>query len=149
MGREMKETYKQRNRVERAFGKAKQFRRFATRYEKLRESSSGWCGWSSDSSTSKRSLYPSTRPSPHSFPFPGAIAGIVGEFFTSGPRFSSRLSRGHEVAVSDPTGFRERVEAGEQRSGPTIRPDGTRGSRRVEGPGRDNAQRGVRDARRG
>lgn len=34
---EMKETYKQRNRVERAFSKAKQFRRFATRYEKLRE----------------------------------------------------------------------------------------------------------------
>jgi transposase len=33
----MKETYKQRNRVERAFSKAKQFRRFATRYEKLRE----------------------------------------------------------------------------------------------------------------
>ena len=33
----MKETYKQRNRVERAFGKAKQFRRFATRYEKLGE----------------------------------------------------------------------------------------------------------------
>ncbi len=34
---EMKESYKQRNRVERSFGKAKQFRRFATRYEKLRE----------------------------------------------------------------------------------------------------------------
>jgi transposase len=34
---EMKEKYKQRNRVERAFGKAKQFRRFATRYEKLGE----------------------------------------------------------------------------------------------------------------
>jgi transposase len=34
---EMKETYKQRNRVERAFGKAKQFRRLATRYDKLRE----------------------------------------------------------------------------------------------------------------
>jgi transposase len=34
---EMRETYKQRNRVERAFGKAKQFRRFATRYEKLRD----------------------------------------------------------------------------------------------------------------
>lgn len=34
---EMKEIYKQRNRVERSFGKAKQFRRFATRYEKLRE----------------------------------------------------------------------------------------------------------------
>lgn len=34
---EMKETYEQRDRVERAFGKAKQFRRFATRYEKLRE----------------------------------------------------------------------------------------------------------------
>jgi len=33
----MQETYEQRNRVERAFGKAKQFRRFATRYEKLRE----------------------------------------------------------------------------------------------------------------
>ncbi len=34
---EMKEKYKERNRVERAFSKAKQFRRFATRYEKLRE----------------------------------------------------------------------------------------------------------------
>lgn len=34
---EMREWYKQRNRVERAFGKAKQFRRFATRYEKLKE----------------------------------------------------------------------------------------------------------------
>lgn len=34
---EMREWYKQRNRVERAFGKAKQYRRFATRYEKLRE----------------------------------------------------------------------------------------------------------------
>ncbi len=34
---EMKETYKRRNRVERAFAKAKQFRRFATRYEKLGE----------------------------------------------------------------------------------------------------------------
>jgi transposase len=33
----MKEKYKERNRVERAFSKAKQFRRFATRYEKLRE----------------------------------------------------------------------------------------------------------------
>lgn len=33
----MKETYKERNRVERAFSKAKQYRRFATRYEKLRE----------------------------------------------------------------------------------------------------------------
>ena len=33
----MKQTYEQRNRVERAFSKAKQFRRFATRYEKLRE----------------------------------------------------------------------------------------------------------------
>ena len=32
---EMKQTYKERNRVERSFGKAKQFRRFATRYEKL------------------------------------------------------------------------------------------------------------------
>jgi transposase len=31
----MQETYKQRNRIERAFAKAKQFRRFATRYEKL------------------------------------------------------------------------------------------------------------------
>jgi transposase len=29
--------YRGRNRVERLFGKAKQFRRFATRYEKLRE----------------------------------------------------------------------------------------------------------------
>jgi transposase len=34
---EMAETYKQRNRIERAFGQAKQFRRFATRYEKLRD----------------------------------------------------------------------------------------------------------------
>jgi transposase len=34
---EMKKIYKRRNRVERSFGKAKQFRRFATRYEKLRE----------------------------------------------------------------------------------------------------------------
>jgi transposase len=34
---EMAEAYKQRNRIERAFGKAKQFRRFATRYEKLRD----------------------------------------------------------------------------------------------------------------
>lgn len=34
---EIAETYKQRNRMERAFGKAKQFRRFATRYEKLKE----------------------------------------------------------------------------------------------------------------
>jgi transposase len=34
---EMKGIYKERNRVERAFSKAKQFRRFATRYEKLRE----------------------------------------------------------------------------------------------------------------
>ena len=33
----MQETYKQRNRIERAFAKAKQFRRFATRYEKLRK----------------------------------------------------------------------------------------------------------------
>ena len=33
----MQETYKQRNRIERSFGKAKQFRRFATRYEKLKE----------------------------------------------------------------------------------------------------------------
>lgn len=33
----MQETYKQRNKVERAFAKAKQFRRFATRYDKLRE----------------------------------------------------------------------------------------------------------------
>lgn len=33
----MAETYKERNRMERAFGKAKQFRRFATRYEKLRD----------------------------------------------------------------------------------------------------------------
>jgi len=32
----MRESYKQRNRIERAFFKAKQFRRFATRYEKLR-----------------------------------------------------------------------------------------------------------------
>ncbi len=34
---DMKAKYKERNRVERAFSKAKQFRRFATRYEKLRE----------------------------------------------------------------------------------------------------------------
>jgi transposase len=34
---EMRETYKQRNRIERAFAKAKQFRRFATRYEKLKD----------------------------------------------------------------------------------------------------------------
>lgn len=34
---EMREIYKQRNRVERAFAKAKQFRRFATRYEKLKD----------------------------------------------------------------------------------------------------------------
>jgi transposase len=33
----MKETYKQRNEVERSYSKAKQFRRFATRYEKLGE----------------------------------------------------------------------------------------------------------------
>jgi transposase len=33
----MQETYKERNRVERAFSKEKQFRRFATRYEKLKE----------------------------------------------------------------------------------------------------------------
>jgi transposase len=33
----MKEIYKERNRIERAFSKAKQFRRFATRYEKLRD----------------------------------------------------------------------------------------------------------------
>ena len=33
----MAETYKLRNRIERAFGKAKQFRRFATRYEKLKD----------------------------------------------------------------------------------------------------------------
>jgi transposase len=34
---EMRGIYKQRNRIERAFCKAKQFRRFATRYEKLGE----------------------------------------------------------------------------------------------------------------
>jgi transposase len=34
---EMAEVYKERNRIERAFGKAKQFRGFATRYEKLKE----------------------------------------------------------------------------------------------------------------
>jgi transposase len=34
---EMAGWYKERNRIERAFGKAKQFRRFATRYEKLRD----------------------------------------------------------------------------------------------------------------
>jgi len=33
----MREAYKRRNRVERAFAKAKQFRRFATRYEKLKD----------------------------------------------------------------------------------------------------------------
>lgn len=33
----MQETYEERNRAERAFNKAKQFRRFATRYEKLKE----------------------------------------------------------------------------------------------------------------
>jgi transposase len=33
----MRETYKERNRVERALSKAKQFRRFATRYEKLKD----------------------------------------------------------------------------------------------------------------
>jgi transposase len=33
----MIKTYKERNRVERVFGKAKQFRRFATRYEKLKD----------------------------------------------------------------------------------------------------------------
>ena len=34
---QMRGIYKERNRVERASSKAKQFRRFATRYEKLRE----------------------------------------------------------------------------------------------------------------
>lgn len=34
---QMQETYKERNRVERGFAKAKQYRRFATRYEKLKE----------------------------------------------------------------------------------------------------------------
>jgi transposase len=34
---EMQESYKQRNRVERLFSKAKQFRGFATRYEKLKD----------------------------------------------------------------------------------------------------------------
>jgi transposase len=34
---EMQETYKERNRVERGFGKAKQFRGFATRYDKLKD----------------------------------------------------------------------------------------------------------------
>ena len=33
----MQETYKERNKIERAFCKAKQFRRFATRYEKLKD----------------------------------------------------------------------------------------------------------------
>jgi transposase len=33
----MRGTYKQRNRIERALAKAKQFRRFATRYEKLKD----------------------------------------------------------------------------------------------------------------
>jgi transposase len=32
-----RKVYRERNRIERFFGKAKQFRRFATRYEKLRE----------------------------------------------------------------------------------------------------------------
>lgn len=34
---EMAVIYKERNRIERGFGKGKQFRRFATRYEKLKE----------------------------------------------------------------------------------------------------------------
>ena len=34
---ELIQKYKQRNRIERAFAKAKQFRRFATRYEKLKD----------------------------------------------------------------------------------------------------------------
>ena len=34
---EMAESYKDRNRVERGFGKAKQFRGFATRYDKLKD----------------------------------------------------------------------------------------------------------------
>jgi transposase len=34
---EMAESYKQRNRIERGFGKAKQFRGFATRYDKLKD----------------------------------------------------------------------------------------------------------------
>jgi len=34
---EMAESYKERNRIERGFGKAKQFRRFATRFEKLKD----------------------------------------------------------------------------------------------------------------
>jgi transposase len=34
---EMREAYKERNRVERGFGKAKQFRGFATRYKKLKD----------------------------------------------------------------------------------------------------------------
>lgn len=33
----IKKVYRERNRIERLIGKAKQFRRFATRYEKLRE----------------------------------------------------------------------------------------------------------------
>jgi transposase len=33
----MAEAYKERNRVERGFGKAKQFRGFATRYDKLKD----------------------------------------------------------------------------------------------------------------
>ena len=33
----MRESYKQRNRLERLFGKAKQFGGFATRYEKLKD----------------------------------------------------------------------------------------------------------------
>ena len=34
---ETRESYEQRNRVERLFGKAKQFRGFATRYERLKD----------------------------------------------------------------------------------------------------------------
>jgi transposase len=34
---EMAESYEERNRVERGFGKAKQFRGFATRYDKLKD----------------------------------------------------------------------------------------------------------------
>jgi len=34
---DLRAIYRERNRVERAFGKAEQFRRFATRYEKLGE----------------------------------------------------------------------------------------------------------------
>ena len=63
LGDEMKEIYKQRNRVERSSGKAKQFRRFATRYEKLRDVFLGLVRRVFGFIHVKRSPYPSTRPS--------------------------------------------------------------------------------------